>query len=54
MEAKRAMGALGRALKSGVAVLLACAIGTMPACGSMGGGMRYFAPDLTWSAPAAV
>jgi hypothetical protein len=41
---------LSRKLRAAVAVLIACAVGTVPGCGTMGGGMRYFAPDASWSA----
>ena len=44
------MNALKRTLRTAVAVLLACAMGTVPGCGTMGGGMKYFAPDVPWSA----
>ena len=27
------------------AAVMACAVGNLPGCGTMGGGMRYLAPD---------
>jgi len=39
-----------RRLKALVAIVLASAVGMLPSCGTMGGGMRYLADP----APAAV
>ena len=46
------MRTMMRRLGVAVAVLLACATAIVPSCGSMGGGMKYFAPDIPWSTTA--
>ena len=40
------MKQLLRRLKAVAAIVLACSVGTLPSCGTMGGGMRYVAPEL--------
>lgn len=32
-----------------IATMLACAVGVLPSCASMGGGMKYAAPDTSLS-----
>ena len=42
------MGEIFRTMRRLVAVVLTCAIGILPSCGTMGGGgMRYLVPDST-------
>jgi len=41
-QAKEAvMGKMWRRIRTIVALIVACAAATVPACGSMGGGMKY-------------
>jgi hypothetical protein len=37
------MNTISRMFRYLVAVALACAVGSLPSCGTMGGGMRYLA-----------
>jgi hypothetical protein len=39
------MDVIYRTFRCIAAAMMACAVGNLPGCGTMGGGMRYLVPD---------